>query len=198
MMHEDEIKLLALDEINEFITDKAKVMSIRSKVELPFDVRNFNNDQLIELVRNLDAWGYDNVNLDGDMSAPLCRLIFMMRVLGLNETSIFFEHIFNHAALLHKISPIIENAKFKQRLSAENGNNASGPKNKHYEQVVSILASTWNEYPNTTKNAMKKKVYEHFKGGVSEPSIDRWIKENGLGPKQKVRPCPPFKLVIPA
>ncbi|NCG50240.1 hypothetical protein [Serratia fonticola] len=188
---------LALNEINEFIAGKANLMTIRSKVELPHDVVNFNNDQLIDLVRKLDSWGYDNVNLDGGMSAPLSRLIFMMRALGLNETAVFFEYIFNHALVLHEIGPVIENAKFEQKLSAKNRKNASGSRNKHNEQVISILVSTWNEYPNTTTNSMIKRVYAHFNGEISEQSIIRRIKENGLGPRQQVRPCPPFKLVIP-
>lgn len=89
--------------------------------------------------------------------------------------------------------------EFKKEVYSENNSkNASGPKNKHYELTISILIATWNEYPDTSKNAMVKAVYAHFEGKVSEQSISRWIKEKGFGPKRKVRPCPPFKLVIPS
>lgn len=199
MSFEKEIKSISLEEIESFMADKANLLSFRPKVEIIGNINNLNSDQLIELVRKLDAWGYDDITIDGDISTTLNRAVFMMQVLGLNETAMAFEYIINYAMLLKKFSPIIDEVKFNNKLSIKNSNIASGPKNKLYDEIISIMILTWKKHPFASKNRMIKKIVEHFgEERISRPTLDRWIKINKLGPEMVVRPAPEFSLVIPS
>lgn len=185
------------------IHERADDLSRNSFVSAQFKDKSFS--ERIEVARQLDK---GEVTLPAELGEAsedvdaLIRAATILDLLGMVNTSRDIRR-YLHVAGQYKImenymmSHIVHD-EAKNIISEKNSENASGPKNKKYEQVISILIATWNEYPNTSKNAMIKKVYEHFKGAVSEQSIARWIKEKGFGPKQQVRPGHDFKLVIPS
>lgn len=85
----------------------------------------------------------------------------------------------------------------REVYGAHNSKNASGRRNKHAGEVISIMNETWRKYPYTPKNAMVKKLSAHLNGQVSEETLARWIKEEKLGPVSVVRPYPAFRLITP-
>lgn len=111
-------------------------------------------------------------------------------ILGQTDTATFIDVAMNK---------LRQSEEFRREVySGHNSRNASGRRNKHADEVIAIMSETWRQYPHTPKNAMIKKVYGHLKGQVSEETLARWIKEEKLGPASKVRPYPPFRLVIPS
>ncbi|EKN3585012.1 hypothetical protein WFK62_04705 [Yersinia enterocolitica] len=189
-----------LSEIDDYIYNYANVRTNGDIQELLSIWEGMTYSDRISMAHRIDAKDMAEVLISdkGTVGGSMITTVLLLRLLGLNNTAARLEFL-THSALMHaQLSETIEDIKFKGKISKKNSDNASGPKNKNYEQTISILTATWNEYPNTTKNSMIKRVYGYFNGAVSEQSIGRWIKEEGFGPKQKVRPCPPFKLVIPS
>ncbi|EKN4788146.1 hypothetical protein WKS02_001526 [Yersinia enterocolitica] len=199
-MKTSDASIKILSEIDDYIYNYANVRTNGNIHELLSIWEGMNYSDRIAMAHRIDAKDMAEVLISdkGTVGGSMITTVLLLRLLGLNNTAARLEFL-THSALMHaQLSETIEDIKFKGKISKKNSDNASGPKNKNYEQTISILTATWNGYPNTTKNAMIKKVYEHFEGTVSEQSISRWIKENGFGPKQKIRPCPHFKLVIPS
>lgn len=94
------------------------------------------------------------------------------------------------------------NKEIKSAISKSQRENASGPRNPHYDEALKIMVNTWAKIPAASKNGMKVKIIEYFgrnrfgKDEVSDSSVKRWIKENKLGPLKGVRPIAEFDLVI--
>ncbi len=193
------IKDISLEEIENFMADKANLVAIRPKVDFPDDVSRLNNEQLIELVRKLDKWGYEDSIDKGNMAPVFNRAIFMMRLLGLNETAGILDFVASYALLINKFNPLIEEIKFKERLSKKNKDIASGPKNKLHDEIVTIMKLTWQKHQFASKNRMINKIIDRFgEARISRPTLERWIKLHGLGPVKIIRPAPDFSLVIPS
>lgn len=194
-----DIKSVSLEEIENFIADKANLVALSPQITSFNNIDELNNDQLIELVRKLDAWGYDNINVDGDIAPALNRTVFMLKLLGLRETAAVFEFIVSHASLVNKLKPLIDEVKFNERLSKKNKEIASGPKNKLHDEIITIMKLTWEKYQFASKNRMIKKIIDHFgEDRISRPTLERWIRLYALGPAKVVRPAPEFSLVFPS
>ncbi|RTY53072.1 hypothetical protein EKL29_22065 [Pantoea sp. YU22] len=124
------------------------------------------------------------------IAVSLLPVIKSFDILGQTDTASFVDIAMNK---------LRESDDFRREVySGHNSRNASGRRNKHADEVIAIMSETWRHYPHTPKNAMIKKVYGHLKGKVSEETLARWIKEEKLGPVSVVRPCPPFRLIIPS
>ncbi|KFX20264.1 hypothetical protein [Pectobacterium betavasculorum] len=199
-MKGNEIAEKTLLDIDDFISDYANRRTNSNLHELLSIWDSMTREDRVSMALRIDAKDMAQ-NLDsqkGTVGGTMITTVLLMRLLGLNNTASRLEFL-THSAIMHAhLRDEIENIRVKGALSQRNQKNASGIKKSEYEQVMNIMRATWNEYPNTTKNAMLKKVYAHFNGAVSEQSLARWIKSEGLSPKEKVRPCPPFKLVIPS
>lgn len=60
---------------------------------------------------------------------------------------------------------------------------ASGPRNKHYNEIMSVIQATWEKYPASSKKELIRRLIAHYgEQNVSEDSLRRWIKESGLQP----------------
>jgi len=193
------IKDVSLEEIENFMVDNANLVALRPKLDFPEDVSKLDDKQLLELARQIDKWGYDNLNVDGNVSPVFNRAVFMLKILGLNETAAVLDFVTSYALLLNKFTPLIEEVKFNERLSKKNKNIASGPKNKLHDEIIAIMKLTWGRHQYASKNRMIKKIMEHFgEERISRPTLERWIKLYGLGPVKVVRPAPEFSLVFPS
>lgn len=96
-------------------------------------------------------------------------------------------------------SNLYDSPEFRREVYSEhNRRNASGAKNATHNECIAIMKATWDKYPYSSKNGMVEKIFSHFEGKVSRETLNRWIKQNSFGPKEIVRPVPPFKLVIPS
>ncbi|EME3609785.1 hypothetical protein WFP47_09215 [Yersinia enterocolitica] len=199
-MKVSDASIKVLSEIDDYIYNYASAKTQNNFYELLSIWDGMSFDDRIAMAQRIDKNDMSKVLFEekGTIGGSLIATTLILKLLGLNNTAARLEFL-THSAVMHShLSETIEDIKFKGKISKKNSDNASGPKNKNYEQTISILTATWNEYPNTTKNSMIKRVHGYFNGAVSEQSIIRWIKEHGFGPKQKVRPCPPFKLIIPS
>lgn len=124
------------------------------------------------------------------IATSLLPVLKSFDILGQTDTATFIDVAMNK---------LRQSEEFRREVySTHNSRNASGRRNKHADEVIAIMSETWRHYPHTPKNAMIKKVYGHLKGKVSEETLARWIKEEKLGPVSVVRPCPPFRLIIPS
>ena len=199
-MKGDEAASKVLGEINDFIADYANSRTRSNLHELLSIWDGMTQEDRLSMALRIDAKDMAK-NLDsqkGTIGGTMITTVLLMRLLGLHNTASRLEYL-THSAIMHAhLRDDIEQIKVKGAISKKNQSNASGVKKNEYDQAMLIMKATWDKYPNTTKNAMLKKVYAHFKGAVSEQSLTRWVKSEGLGPKEKVRPCPPFKLIIPS
>lgn len=199
MKFKEDIKNISLEEIEEFMADKANLIALRPKIECLNEIENLNSEQLIDLVRKIDAWGYDDIAINGDISTAMNRAVFILRMLGLRETAAVFDFLISYASSVSKYSPLIDEVKFNDRLSRKNKVIASGPKNKLHDEIVNIMQLTWNKNKFASKNRMMKKIMDHFgEERVSQSTLERWIKLYSLGPVEVVRPAPDFSLVFPS
>lgn len=123
---------------------------------------------------------------------------FIFRMLELEGFANEMARVAGRGVIAKGLEKVKAKINVRKEISAINRKNASGHKNKNHDFAILIMKLTWESYPNTTKNAMKTRILEHFNGGISEASLNRWIKEEAFGPKERVIPCPPFKLIIPS
>lgn len=60
---------------------------------------------------------------------------------------------------------------------------ASVPRNKYYNEIVSVIECSWKKYPAGSKKELIRRLIAHYgEEHVSEDSLRRWIKESGLQP----------------
>jgi hypothetical protein len=59
---------------------------------------------------------------------------------------------------------------------------ASGPRNKYYNEIMSVIQATWEKYPAGSKKELIRRLLAHYKSKVSEDSLLRWIRDSALQP----------------
>ncbi|BES86295.1 hypothetical protein PEC302110_33920 [Pectobacterium araliae] len=167
-----------------------------------YKVEQFTSDEeKIKYVRGNDD-NYDKLMTDipTDDVKALMVAIAMLEVLGLENSAFALRKATARYDLYRGIEPVVlgavVNDETNNRISEKNRSNAQGPRHRHYDDAIKIMRDTWGKYPNASKNGMVEKLHSHFNEEVSRQSLQKWIKDNELGQHEKVRPSPPFNLVI--
>lgn len=132
----------------------------------------------------------------------LLKAIVIMDLAGLSDTARKLKKYIHKISLVKEVEAgifeYLVNEEARKIISETNRKNASGVRNTTNDECVEIMKATWAKYPNASKNRMVELIFSHFGGKVSRETLNRWIKSNGLGPKEIIRPAPLFQLVIPS
>lgn len=193
---------------------KESILSYYDTVAKPFEIlkeivgfslvpETFTDDQTLMAVRGLDDMGLSlieryNISLDSHRLLNSACALYMLgaknmaddlaRIAGGRIIREAFDEIFN----MLEIDTVV-----KEKISEINRKNASGPKKGIYDEVVNVMKLTWGKYPLASKNGMIEKLLHHFGSEkVSRSTLNRWIKENKLGPQEIARPPISFSLVF--
>lgn len=192
------------DFLNELsrIYEKADGLSHNSFVNEKLKCKNFT--ERLEHAHQLDK---NEIKLPmelGEVSEDVDVLIkaaTILELLGMDNTSREIrKHLYvvgQYKVIENYMMNCIVHDEARGVISEKNSENASGPKNKYYDESLKIMVSTWRKYPLASKNGMIEKLVEHFgKDKISQSSVKRWIKDNKLGPLKVIRPPINFALVI--
>lgn len=193
---------------------KESILSYYDTVAKPFEIlkeivgfslvpETFTDEQTLMAVRGIDNKGFSlieryNISLDSHRLLNSACALYMLgaknmaddlsRIAGGRIIREAFDEIFN----MLEIDTVV-----KEKISEINRKNASGPKKDIYDEVVNVMKLTWGKYPLASKNGMIEKLLHHFGSEkVSRSTLNRWIKENKLGPQEIARPPISFSLVF--
>lgn len=132
----------------------------------------------------------------------LLKTVVLMELVGLSDTARKLKKYIHKINLIKEVEAGIfdslVNEEAKKIISETNRKNASGARHPTNNECVEIMQATWAKHPNASKNRMVELLFNHFNGDVSRETLKRWIKLNGLGPKEKVKSALIFQLVIPS
>lgn len=189
----------------EIIDDKAKNAS-----NIPLLNSSFKSLSYIERLTRAYQYDRTEVCLPPELCADdvsedletLLKTVVLMELVGLSDTASKLKKYIYKMNLIKEVEAgffdSLVNEEARKIISETNRKNASGAKNVTNNECVEIMRATWERYPYASKNRMAGLVFDHFGGKVSRETIHRWIKSNGFGPKEIVRPAPLFQLVIPS
>lgn len=176
------------------------------------NILNSNFKSLTFSERLENAYKYDRAEvhlpqeLGGDEVSEdletLLKTVVLMELVGLFNTAKKLKKYIHKISLIKEIEleafDFLSNEEARKIISETNRKNASGARNPKNNECIAIMQATWAKYPNASKNRMVELIFSHFNGDVSRETLKRWIKSNGLGPKEKVKSALFFQLVIPS
>ncbi|ELQ6219980.1 hypothetical protein R2320_001213 [Cronobacter turicensis] len=124
------------------------------------------------------------------------EIMFFMSAIGSNEYSQLVADDIYTSIIKKKCCEPIDFLARKIYLRENSKEIAKKPRNKYHEQAINIAKATWQAYPGASMGKLCEKLRNHFNGGVSLDTLERWIKA------AKIRPPKPekytsFSLVIP-
>lgn len=124
------------------------------------------------------------------------ELMLMLSAIGNLEYSQMVADEVYTCIMKHDLSEFIDGFAKKVYLREKAKEIARKPRNKYHEQAIKIAKATWQAFPGASMGKLCEKLRNHFNGGVSLDTLERWIKA------AKIRPPKPekytsFSLVIP-
>ncbi|BEN27600.1 hypothetical protein SMKC032_36950 [Serratia marcescens] len=177
-----------IKEINE-TSDEISQVSFFDLFNLP-DLSNKNMDYRYNMAKEVAK------NFKRDEYGDLYTGAFVLEILGFEELS------FNIRRFVNSNLGIIENKEAlsalvkNEAISESQREKASKPRNKYYEEVMSVIVNTWGKYPGASQTRLHQALVIHYDGKVSPNSLLKWIKASGAKPP-KPKKHTDFKLVLP-
>lgn len=86
--------------------------------------------------------------------------------------------------------------RYKEIQSEKAKENASKPRHKYYDEVISVIKATWDKYPNASQTGILEALCSHYYGKVSRNALNSWIVNSKLRPARPQK-YSSFELVIP-
>lgn len=162
--------------------------------------RNLEDDaSLLNGIRAFDKRGILFIEryYISDETLLLLNSACALHMIGADSMADDVARVAGRTILLDAFKSLVEESEFAKRISEMNRAHATGSKKEFHAYAVSIMKNTWSKYPTASKNGMAEKISNHFGADkVSKVTVLRWIKKEGLGPSEEVRPPISFSLVI--
>ncbi|WP_025119994.1 MULTISPECIES: hypothetical protein [unclassified Serratia (in: enterobacteria)] len=135
-------------------------------------------------------------NFKRDEYGDLYTGAFILEILGFKELSFNIRKFIdsNLGILEHKdiLSALAKN----EVISESQRERASKPRNKYYDEVMSVILDTWKKHPGASQTRLHQALVIHYDGKVSPNSLLKWVKSSGAKPP-KPKKYTDFKLVLP-